>query len=225
MTLIIQHEKSTSPGSLIEWLDKNQKSYKVCELFNGDQVPVELDFDALVICGGSMNVDQESKFSWMTSEKKLIRDAIANQKKVLGLCLGAQLIAESLGAKVGPMNFSEVGWHNIDILQDSKYSEIQACVKVFQYHSYCFHDVPHSKNVATNSIWSHQGFSVEDHVLAFQFHPESTREWVTMCALEKELPTGKYCQNSNDILAQIENQKKLQNWFFKVLDSFFIGRT
>ena len=221
LTVILQHEIETPPGSVTEWLTANKMDYKICKMFNGDPLPQLLDFSNLVICGGSMNVDEELKFPWMTTEKKLIKEAIAARKKVLGLCLGSQLIAEVLGASVGPMKQTESGWQRVRILPNEIAGTQSKKISVFQWHSYCFGAVPGAKEFATNETWKHQAYTYQDNVMAFQFHPETTAEWAIKCAKDKHLPKGPYCQTAEQMLENLYLQKPLQQWFFSTLTSFF----
>lgn len=169
-----------------------------------------------------MNVDQEEKFSWMKSEKKLIKDSLEQKKKVLGLCLGAQLMAEAFGAKVGRMGYSEVGWHPIEIAPHAFTGPEAMTLSVFQWHSYCFSDVPKALHLASNEAWLNQAYARGSYALGFQFHPETTAAWMNECANDKTLPTGKFCQRSELIRDQFEKQKNMQAWYFKVLDRFFL---
>ena len=132
--VIIQHEVSTPAGSTLDWLQKNNINYKECKIFEKIEYPKLSDFDLLVICGGSMNVDQEDKFPWLKIEKKLIQDSLIAKKKILGLCLGGQLLAEALGAKVDRHKNSELGWQNIELLENKNFKWMTKTLSVFQYH-------------------------------------------------------------------------------------------
>lgn len=221
MTIILQHEKNTPPGSVIQWLEFNKKPYHICKLFQNDTLPEAKDFKNLFICGGSMNVDQKNQFSWLSKEKDLIRTSILEKKKIIGLCLGGQLLAEALGGQVGPMASSEVGWSDMTISKNKIIGTNAINLKVFQWHSYCFYEVPDTNSFATNSAWKYQGFTYNHHVIAFQFHPEATTEWILECSEDKKLPKGIFCQTSQEIKAALFQQKNMENLFFKILNHFF----
>lgn len=221
MTIILQHELETPAGTAVDWLNAQQMPFKICKLYEENELPVLEDFESLIICGGSMNVDQEEKFAWLKNEKELIKQAIQAKKKIVGLCLGSQLIAEVLGAEVGPMNYSEVGWQPVSILKNDIAGTNDLQLAVFQWHSYYFKSVPGAKEFGFNKAWKHQAFTFDRNVMAFQFHPETTLAWASECADDNSLPTGEFCQTASQIKAQLHLQKLLQEWFFKTLDAFF----
>ncbi len=222
MTVILQHEIDTPPGSVVAWLEERHLPYRICRLFAQDPLPQLQEFDQLIICGGSMNVDQEHLFPWLREEKKLISNCVKSQKKMVGLCLGGQLLAETLGAEVGPMNFSEVGWVDMDLKVDLKAAATLLSLKVFQWHSYCFKEVPGTIPLATNAAWKYQAFQFENFVVGFQFHPEATVQWIQECAQDKNLPQGPFCQNSEQMKQGLIHQARMQQFFFDFLDQFFL---
>ncbi len=222
MTIILQHEIETTPGSVVDWLRAHQMPFKICRIYENDPFPSLNEFSNLIICGGSMNVDQETQFSWLSEEKALIEQAIEAKKKVVGLCLGSQLIAEVLGAKVGRMKYSEAGWQPMSILANEVAGTKTEKLAVFQWHSYCFENVPDAKEFAGNDAWRHQAYTYQQHVMAFQFHPETTAAWAIECAEDKVLPKGEFCQTPEQIKSQLHLQKPLQVWFFNCLSHFLV---
>jgi GMP synthase-like glutamine amidotransferase len=225
--LIIQHSSSTPPGTVVDWLKlKNIDS----QIFRADQGtrseswPKVDDFSWLIVLGGGMNVDQEDLHPWLVLEKQFIREAIQKGRKVLGLCLGGQLIAEILGAKVHRHEQWEVGWHQVEIKNTEKLFQFSAPVlKAFQWHGYRFHLPEAATRIATNSACIDQGFIYGDRVVGLQFHPESTREWIIECVTDvtedEPYPEGPYVQNATDVLAEINQQKTLQSWFYRLLEN------
>lgn len=220
--VILQHEKSTPPGTTMTWLKKKGLSSRVFKLHESPSLPKLKDFEVLIICGGSMNVDQENQFSWMNAEKELIRSAIQENKMVVGLCLGAQLIANVLGAEVKRHSVTEVGWQEVQF-KTIKSFNLGAPLKVFQWHSYTFAIPKGAIHLAFNGACENQAYSFQDNVLAFQFHPESDPDWIIECANDPELPHGQFCQSKEDILKNAEHQILLQNWYFKALDHLLIN--
>jgi GMP synthase-like glutamine amidotransferase len=96
-----QHVAFENPGTILEWANNKQHSLSYTNYFEDNfSLPSIGDIDALIIMGGSMNVDQYDKFPWLKAEKEFIKRAIDAGKKVIGICLGSQLIASALGAKV-----------------------------------------------------------------------------------------------------------------------------
>jgi GMP synthase-like glutamine amidotransferase len=222
--LILQHSDSTPAGTLLDWCREKSMEHRVFRTDRETEWPVSRDFTWLIILGGGMNVDQEDRHLWLKREKEFIRSAIDEGKKVLGLCLGGQLIAEVLGASVHKHENWEVGWHAVRIdnetplLRDSPNSLI-----AFQWHGYRFHLPEGAQRIATNSACEDQGFIFGDRVVSLQFHPEASREWIVECVTEEEsgepYPTGPYVQNATDVLDQIFFQDSLRNWFFQLLEN------
>lgn len=218
--LILQHEMITPAGSVLEWLTKNNIAYEIVCFYKQHELPQLNTFDFLFICGGTMNVDQEAQLAWLKVEKEFIRQALSSHKKIVGLCLGSQLLAECLGAKVKPMQYSEVGWHSVRLSYP-----VEQNLKVFQWHSYCFEASEHFKIIASNTAWNQQALLYKDQAIGFQFHPESTQEWVEQCCEEQPWPTGSFCQSREEILSQSSLlQPLMQEWFFKTLDFFLLKK-
>lgn len=226
-TIILQNSKDTPPGNTTNWLEKHGFPYKIIELFSLKKLilPSLEDFDFLVVCGGAMNVDQEDKYPWLTPEKKLIKEAIIAKKHVLGLCLGGQLIAEALGARVGKHAQWETGWQDVNIspVPNSVLLKEQT-LKSFQFHGYSFDTPKGAQRFASSTACAHQGYIFEDLVVGFQFHPETTVEWATECANEPDLPQGPYCQTKNQMIEDSKFQPMLQNWYFDFLTNWLVQK-
>ena len=210
--LIIQHEDSTPLGSTKEWLENRNIAYTLLfshEITNEKSI---LDFDLLIICGGSMNVDQDDLYPWLKNEKKLILNYIKKNKKIVGLCLGGQLLAEVLGGKVEQLPYWEVGWQNIKLKNEKS-------LFVFQWHSFSFSLPPLAHLLASNEACPIQAFSYGENILAVQYHPETTVEWALECAAHPAIPfPSKYVQTPKEIESGIVYQKKMQEWYFEQLD-------
>lgn len=222
--LILQHTTETPVGSTAEWLTSQGHSYlaqPVWRVKNWEQLK---DFQNLVICGGSPNVDEDEKYPWLKEEKKLIEHYLKNERKTLGLCLGGQLISHVLGAKVGRHQHWEVGWHTVHIDNTHPFFNFSPKeMHVFQYHAYRFFLPEKAQRVATNHITEDQAFVWNNQAVGFQFHPEATKEWASDCALDQEdpVPKGPYCQSPEEILQGNRHQNDLRNWYFQFLSQFF----
>lgn len=218
--LIIQHENKTPPGSVLEWAESHQLHFKVWKIFESQESFMLSDVKAIVICGGTMDTFEESNFPWLVQEKKFIQDCILAQKPLFGLCLGSQLLAEALGGKVYSMNEWELGFTNIHI-QSSKAGNSES-LQVFHWHQYTFDLPAGAKLLATNDFCPHQGFTFGNNIIATQFHPEATIDWIKACA--DSIGETKYLglvQSKKEIYDNLNLQKNLQKWFFKQLDQWF----
>ena len=209
--LIIQHEEDTTPGSTIEWLKLRNISYDIIFPSSGTKFPTSDYFDLLIICGGSMNVDEEFLHPWLKDEKDFILNCIQAGKKIMGLCLGAQLLAEMLGGQVHPLRYWEIGWQSVKI-------ENEQDLVVFEWHAYQFTLPPNANILASNQACSIQAFSYKN-ILAFQFHPEATAEWVYECANDPEIPApSSFIQSTDEIKKGMAHHQKMKEWYFLKLD-------
>jgi GMP synthase (glutamine-hydrolysing) len=112
--LVFQHERNEPPAVLGSILRDHGHRLRVVELFAGQPVPPDLDdVDGIVSMGGSPNVDQAADYPWMAAEMAMIKQAHDRSIPIVGVCLGAQLIAAALGGKVSPMATPEAGWANV----------------------------------------------------------------------------------------------------------------
>jgi GMP synthase-like glutamine amidotransferase len=209
---VLQQTESTPPGSVLDWLKSRGHAATLVRVFAGDSLPSVDETDWLIICGGDFNVDETEKYPFLVQEKKLIHDAIAKKKTLLGLCLGGQLLAQSLGAAVKPNTEWEVGWHTVHFGQSGADR-----LMVFQWHQDTF-DLPTGAiRVATNRITENQGFAFGDNIVGLQFHPEATEEWVTECANDPDMPAGAHVQTKEQILEGMIFLTPLRKWFFDLL--------
>ncbi len=116
----LQHVWFEDLGIIKEWAENNQFEITRTAFFDNEPLPLVNDIDWLIIMGGPMNVYEEGQYQWLAEEKEFIKEAIDNGKIVLGICLGAQLIADVLGAQVVKNEHAEIGWFPIQAIRDHK---------------------------------------------------------------------------------------------------------
>jgi GMP synthase (glutamine-hydrolysing) len=136
-------------------------------------------FDALVVFGGSMHVDQEDRHPWLTGQHDLMREAVDRGQPLMGVCLGGQLLARVAGAHVGPASRPEIGWFEIELTPEGASDPVVGALpesfEAFEWHSYTF-DVPPGGVLLAESPACAQAFRVGDAAWGVQFHPEVTLE-------------------------------------------------
>ena len=136
-------------------------------------------FDALVVFGGSMHVDQEDRHPWLTAQHDLVREALDRGRPLMGVCLGGQLLARVAGAHVGPASRPEIGWFEVELTRagasDPVLGALPGRFEAFEWHSYAF-EVPRDGVLLAESPACAQAFRVGDAAWGVQFHPEVTRE-------------------------------------------------
>ena len=177
----------------------------VTRLFEETALPDPADIDLLVIMGGPMSVNDEADYSWLVAEKQFIRSAIENDKAVIGICLGAQLIASAMDAAVYPNKEKEIGWFPITGTQPDNAEELFAFpqeLSVFHWHGETF-DLPDgAMRLARSDACHNQAFQLGSRVIGMQFHLETTpgaaRDIVHHC--RDELRPSRYVQSGAEIL-------------------------
>lgn len=180
-------------------------------MYDGAALPDLGKVDWLVILGGPMNVDDMRLHPWLKKEKEFLRDAIRASVPCLGLCLGAQLLAQTLGADVRKNANWEVGWHPVRLKSGND-------LTVFQWHQDTF-DLPDGAiRTATNSITENQSFLYGQHVIGTQFHPEATKAWVEEFADENPYPAGPFVQSPEQVLGGSHHLPAMRAWFFDLLE-------
>jgi GMP synthase-like glutamine amidotransferase len=202
----LQHVSFETPGVLAGYIRDGGHSLRTVALFDGDPLPSASDFDALVIMGGPMSVHDEDLFPWLRAEKELIAAAISQKKKVLGICLGAQLIAEAAGGRVYPNPQKEIGFWAVEWTVGARelFAGLAGGDVFFHWHGETFDLPPGARLLASTEACLNQAFLLGDNVLGLQFHPEVTAEIVRAMVDNEghELVDGPYIQTGEEILAR-----------------------
>jgi GMP synthase-like glutamine amidotransferase len=180
--LIIKHVEIEGPGVIEDCLKEERIPYQILNLESGLHLPKLDDFSAIVILGGPMNVYEEDRYPFLREEDLFIKEAIQRGKGVLGICLGAQLMAKALGAKVTKALVKEIGWFDVLLTgagsHDPLFSGLPKQFPVFQWHEDTF-DLPSAgKLIATSNSVPHQAFRYGENAYGLQFHLEVTEEMI-----------------------------------------------
>lgn len=140
------------------------------------QVPSLDGYSALIVLGGPMNADQIDDFPNLSTEVSLIQDALDRGQSVLGICLGAQLLARALGASVRPDHAREIGWYDVDLTaegaDDPVLSAFGSRQQVFQWHEDAIELPSGAAHLASSAACEVQAFRFGDSAYGFQFHLE-----------------------------------------------------
>jgi GMP synthase-like glutamine amidotransferase len=176
----------------------------------------------LTVMGGPMSANDEARLSWLGPEIALVRAAIAADKTVLGICLGAQIIAKALGARVYPASAKEIGWFSVHRTADSHpfFDGMPDSFTPFHWHGETFGLPPGVKLLARSKITETQAFAVGQHVLGLQFHMEATEESVRalLKGAAHEIGHGAFEQQPGTILAGLDQCASLRPLLDIVLD-------
>lgn len=203
---VFQHVPFEGPGSIGPWLESRESSIGFTRVFQNDTPPNAAEIDCLIVMGGPMSVNDEPALPWLVPEKRVIGDMITRGKPVLGVCLGAQLIANVLGAKVYPNAEKEIGWFPIQSTASGHHGRVvrfpDECV-VFHWHGETFDLPAGAVPLATSAACRNQAFQFGPNVIGLQFHlettPDSAHDLVAHC--REDLVPATYVQTEDVILA------------------------
>ena len=144
-------------------------------------------YDAVMVFGGSMHPDQDARFAWLEREEEFLREALAARVPVVGICLGAQMLARAAGAKVGPADAPEIGWLDVELTTlgraDAVLGVLPPRARVFQWHHYTF-GVSHDAAELARSEVCPQAFRLQQPAWGIQFHAEVTLPMIEAWATE-----------------------------------------
>ena len=180
--LIVKNIAAEGPGTIEDHLRSQGLSSTVVDLRRGDPIPDPASFTHLVIMGGPMAVYEMHLHQHLKNEALLIEQAIKDGKSVLGVCLGAQMIAHVLGARVYAGGRQEIGWYEVELSDAALLDPVMAplampgrqAAQVFQWHGDTF-DLPvGAVRLASSRLYQNQAFRFSDRVYALQFHIEVT---------------------------------------------------
>lgn len=203
----LQHVPFENLGGIEAWARANGHQTKPIKVYENESLPPVEDFDCLVALGGPMNVCEESAFPFLKDEKRFIERAIKDDKMVLGICLGAQLIADVLGAKVVRNEHEEIGWFPVGRTRDSANSKIFSALPTafttFHWHGDTFEIPAGAKRVAASAACPNQAFVYGENVCAVQFHPEITKDGLRLMLRHEgeDLKAGKFIQTADEMVA------------------------
>lgn len=190
--LICKNIEKEGPGTIEDYLNMQKIPHEVVELAKSESLPETREFDTLIMMGGPMSVNEDEKYPFIKEEEKLVRDFISKGKKILGVCLGAQIMAKALGARVYMGNKEEVGWLDIELTEEGlmdlhmKNLAFNSATsedpfrkfKVFHWHEETF-DMPKcAVRLASSELYRNQAFRYGDKAYAFQFHIEVNKKMI-----------------------------------------------
>ncbi|PLX73993.1 MAG: amidotransferase [Desulfuromonas sp.] len=200
----LQHVPFEGYGSIKSWLNETGYELTCTRFFADDPLPDVEEIDFLVIMGGPMGVNDTDDYPWLTREQTFIKEMVATGKPVLGICLGAQLIASALGAPIYPNRCKEIGWLPVQRTTDHDgHFHFPDEELVFHWHGETF-DLPEgAMRIASSACCENQAFQIGRSVIGLQFHlettPESARAIAENC--RAELVPGECIQSEEEILA------------------------
>jgi GMP synthase-like glutamine amidotransferase len=222
----IQHVKFETPGTITEWIEKKNYFLSVTRLYENEDFPEIDTFDLLIVMGGPMNIYEYEKYTWLKEEKAFLEKAIAGGKAVLGICLGAQLLADVLKAEVFMNNYKEIGWFPVSAVKENKFEiplleGIPDEFTAFHWHGDTFSLPEEAKRLFESEACKNQGFIYENRVIGLQFHLEMSNQTIKNVIENSrdELVKGKYIQTESEMLERDVHLKESRQLMFRLLDN------
>ena len=202
-----QHVEFEDLGIIETWMKATSAQVSATKFYKDTSIPKINKIDWLIVLGGPMSVHDEQTYPWLKAEKKFIVEAIENGKIVLGICLGAQLLAYALGADVFPNRNREIGWFPIEGVAQRESSGLKSIVpshmEVFHWHGDTFDLPTNAVHLARSEGCENQAFCIGERVLGLQFHLEVTpftvKSLIERC--KNDLTTGRYIQSGEEMLS------------------------
>ena len=198
-------------------------------MYEDQSLPSIHDIDALIVMGGPMGVNDENDYPWLTLEKEFIESVIRRDIPVIGVCLGAQLIANVLGAQVTKNAQKEIGWFPLrksNTYPDDRLDKLPDQFNALHWHSDTF-DIPNGAlNFLTSEACANQGFTYGNATLALQFHLEMLPSTVEAIYQECGSPenTGTYVQGLEKMLAPTGNFQQAYKILKNLLEAFIFQK-
>ncbi len=223
----LQHVPFETPAAIKQWAESHGYAETSTMLYEEALFPGQRDYDLLIIMGGPMGIQDEQEYPWLKQEKQFIKDAVGSGKPVIGICLGAQLLAECLGAAVRKNRFKEIGFFDVSLTpigwNSPIFSHLPATFQAFHWHGDTFEIPGNAYHIASSEACPNQAFAYDDRVVGLQFHVESTRESVEALVrncgseLSEDSP---YIQKPEVILEDARDFQPMHRVLFSFLDGF-----
>lgn len=220
---ILQHIEFEKPGYILNWAKRNGHELIITKFFEAFKVPFQKNIDLLIIMGGPMSIYDEEEHTWLVEEKIYIREMIRAGKKVLGICLGSQFIADALDAEVFTNEYKEIGWFGMDRnpnLPHELKSVFPKRINAFHWHGQSYKLPEDAINLYSSEATVNQGFIYDDRVIALQFHLEITSEIIEdLCEYcSSDIDGSKYVQSVEELKSNTSEFDKNKKILFGVLN-------
>lgn len=201
----LQHVPFEDAANIEVWARDRGYAISCTRLYDEEPFPSLDSFDWLAVMGGPMNIYEHDLYPWLVDEKKFLREAIEAKKYVIGICLGAQLVADVLGGRVEQNPQKEIGWFPVTLTESGKRSPFfegfASRIDVFQWHGDTFTIPPGAEKLAESEACANQAFQYGGHVLGMQFHLdysiESIEKMLQYCS--DELTEALFIQSAQSI--------------------------
>ena len=206
---VLQHVPFEDPAYIGQWLTARGARISHTRFWESTALPDPATVDLLVVMGGPMSVNDEAEFAWLGAEKRFIAEVVALGRPVLGICLGAQLIASAYGARVFRNTEKEIGWFDVHACTGTEDAfDFPPTTTVLHWHGETFELPPGARLLASSAACRHQAFQLGERTIGLQFHLEMTAESLRAIIdnCRAELVPARWIQDEAAILAHAEGQ-------------------
>jgi GMP synthase-like glutamine amidotransferase len=200
---VLQHAESEGPGEIAAWAHERGHAVAITHLYRGEALPPADSFDLLVVMGGEMNIYQYRDWPWLKPEREMIEAAMAAGKRVVGICLGGQLIADALGARVTQNSEHELGWLPITFTPEARqaFGHLPETATVLHWHGDTFELPEGAVRLASSPGCLEQGYLIPGKCLGLQFHMEADPGLASqMVQSQESWPSGQFVQTRGEIV-------------------------
>lgn len=221
---IIQHAYYEGPARISDWLALRGLSATLYRPYTGSSLPPLDRFDLLILLSGPMQVDDTDRYVWLAEEKQLIRDVLDAGKRVLGIGLGGQLLAEALGARIEPMKRPEIGWWPLEKYDESRESPLGRMLPhrlmALHWHTHHFGLPEGAIPLYRSAACGEQGFVWQERAVALQCHMNSTPRSVEalLSHAGTELKRDSTVQDAPSIRQNLDQCRSPGMPFYRLLD-------
>jgi len=212
----IQHVPFEGPGLIAEVAARRGIELRLCHPYREEPLPLENELGGLVVMGGPMGVGDTVEHPYLADEAELIASMVNAGRPVLGVCLGAQLMAHALGARVHRGQEAEIGFGTVSLTQAGREDPVLGSLgvellPVMHWHQDTFDLPAQALWLARSELYAHQAFRVGEHAYGLQFHLEVDRDLAS--AWHEHLPAGVTPSGTSLTQVQVAGERALESFF------------
>ncbi|MFC1761860.1 type 1 glutamine amidotransferase [Planctomycetota bacterium] len=224
---VLQHVPFEDAANIGVWASKNGFAVTRTCLYKNELLPDVQDIDWLAVMGGPMGIYEHDLYPWLVQEKTWLKQVVEAGKIVIGICLGAQLLADVLGGSVTRNEHTEIGWFPVTLTPEAKHQSLLSGLPhtftAFHWHGDVFSIPPGAVHLASSEACPFQAFQYGDRILGLQCHLDysltSLQAMVENCG--EELIRGPFIQTDPRVLVDGQRVQALKEQLFNVLDGMF----
>lgn len=222
----IQHVSFEGLGSIEKTLIDGGHQLHCTRLWAGDTLPSPDSLTALIVMGGPMGIYDHAEYPWLEQEKEFLSQVVTNGTPIVGICLGAQLLADVLGAKVRAHPEKEIGWFPVrrkKAVPGFPALALPEEMTVFHWHGDTFDIPPGAVGLYSSEGCENQAFLYKDHVLGLQFHLETTMEsaQALLRHCHDELVQGTWIMNEQEMVRDARAFARINSHMSSLIKQFF----